>query len=135
MFDIGFWEILLIGVVALIVIGPERLPSAARTVGRWVAKVQRFVSGVKSDLHSELETGELRKLLGDQESQIRELKDLVHEARDGFEKGTKEASSLAQKSIAEAKTALETSEQGATAATTSEPNNSTESDISNERVS
>jgi len=54
MFDVGFLEILVIGIVSLIVIGPERLPAVARTVGTWVGKAQRFVRGVKSDFASEL---------------------------------------------------------------------------------
>ena len=74
MFDVGFQEIVLIGVIALLVIGPERLPSVARSVGLWVGKMQRFVAGVKSDIASELKTDELRTLLTSQEDQIRELK-------------------------------------------------------------
>jgi len=59
MFDVGFLEILVIGIVSLIVIGPERLPAVARTVGTWVGKAQRFVRGVKSDFASELQSGAL----------------------------------------------------------------------------
>ena len=50
MFDMGFQEIVLIGIIALIIIGPERLPGVARNVGLWVGKMQRFVAGVKSCL-------------------------------------------------------------------------------------
>lgn len=91
MFDVGFTEILVIGVVALVVIGPERLPDVARSVGRWVGKLQRFVRGVRSDLASEFETGELKKLLGDQREQIDELRNMVNSARKDFEKSTNEA--------------------------------------------
>jgi len=77
MFDIGFWELSLIGVIALLVIGPERLPAVARTVGLWVGKAQRFVSNVKDDVNRELETENLKKMLGNQESQIQELKGLM----------------------------------------------------------
>jgi len=77
MFDIGFWEISLIGVIALLVIGPERLPAVARTVGLWIGKMQRFVSNVKDDVNRELETENLKKMLGNQESQIQELKGLM----------------------------------------------------------
>ena len=85
MFDIGFTELLLIGVVALVVIGPERLPAVAKTAGQWLAKLQRFVRGVKTDLASELETGDLKKLLGDQREQINELKNMVTTAKKDFE--------------------------------------------------
>lgn len=112
MFDIGFWEILVIGVVALLVIGPEKLPDVARTVGRWVAKVQRFVAGVKADINSELESGELRKILGDQESQIRELKEMVNDAKRGFESEANDATSIAEKNLNALKNTVETPHQG-----------------------
>ncbi len=134
MFDIGFWEILLIGVVSLLVIGPDKLPEVARTVGRWVAKVQRFVAGVKADINSELESGELRKLLGDQENQIRELKDMVKDARRGFESSAKEAGTLAQQSLDEMKTSVESADQPP-ASPTNEIEKTMNSDTSNERVS
>lgn len=62
MFDIGFSELLLIGVVALIVIGPERLPKVARTVGAWLGRLNRYVSEVKGDIDREMRLEELRKL-------------------------------------------------------------------------
>jgi sec-independent protein translocase protein TatB len=84
-FDIGFTELMLIGIVALVVIGPERLPAVAKTAGQWLAKLQRFVRGVKTDLASELETGDLKKLLGDQREQINELKNMVTTVKKDFE--------------------------------------------------
>lgn len=62
MFDFSFFELAVIGGVALIVIGPERLPQVARTVGKWVGKVQRYVADVKNDLNREMEFEELRRL-------------------------------------------------------------------------
>ncbi|MFT5895475.1 MAG: sec-independent protein translocase protein TatB [bacterium] len=85
MFDIGFTELVLIGIVALVVIGPERLPAVAKTAGQWIAKIQRFVRGVKTDLASELESGDLKKLIGDQREQINELKNMVTTAKKDFE--------------------------------------------------
>jgi sec-independent protein translocase protein TatB len=61
MFDIGFTELLIIGVVALIVIGPERLPKVARTAGHLYGRMQRYVSSVKSDISHEIQLDELRK--------------------------------------------------------------------------
>lgn len=61
MFDIGFSELILIGVVALIVIGPERLPKVARTAGHLFGRFQRYVNSVKSDISREMELDELRK--------------------------------------------------------------------------
>ena len=111
MFDIGFTEILLIGVVALMVIGPEKLPDVARTVGRWVGKVQRFVAGVKSDIQSEIDAGELRKILGDQEKQISELKNMVTDAKRDFDKGTHDLSSTINQNMDEAKASLEAADK------------------------
>lgn len=62
MFDIGFTELLVIGVVALLVIGPERLPKVARTAGAWMGRLNRYVSEVKGDINRELRMEELRKL-------------------------------------------------------------------------
>jgi sec-independent protein translocase protein TatB len=62
MFDIGFSEIVVIGVVALVVIGPERLPKTARTVGLLFGRLQRYVNDVKADISREMELDELRRL-------------------------------------------------------------------------
>jgi sec-independent protein translocase protein TatB len=62
MFDIGFTELMVIGVVALIVIGPEKLPRMARTVGHLAGRLQRYVSDVKADINREIELDELRKM-------------------------------------------------------------------------
>ena len=62
MFDIGFSELVVIGLIALIVLGPKRLPEAARTVGRWTGKLRRFVSDVKQDLDREMHDAELTEL-------------------------------------------------------------------------
>jgi len=62
MFDIGFSELLVIGVVALVVIGPEKLPRMARTIGHLAGRLQRYVSDVKADINREIELDELRKM-------------------------------------------------------------------------
>src|SRR6476646_10820970 len=62
MFDIGFSELLVIGVVALIVIGPQKLPRVARTGGILMGRMQRYVSDVKADINREIELEELRKM-------------------------------------------------------------------------
>ena len=61
MFDIGFSELVLIGVVALVVIGPERLPKVARTAGHLYGRMQRYVSTVKADISREMEFDELKR--------------------------------------------------------------------------
>jgi sec-independent protein translocase protein TatB len=62
MFDLGFTEIMIIAVAALIVIGPERLPKVARTLGHLFGRMQRYVNDVKADISREMELDELRKL-------------------------------------------------------------------------
>lgn len=62
MFDVGLSELVLIGVVALVVIGPERLPRVARTAGILLGRLQRYVGDVKGDIQRELQLEELRKL-------------------------------------------------------------------------
>ena len=74
MFDIGFSELMVIALVALIVIGPERLPRVARTLGHLAGRLQRYVSDVKADINREVELDELRK-----------MKDSVQQAATGFE--------------------------------------------------
>lgn len=73
MFDVGFWEILLILVLALVVIGPERLPGAARKAGYFVGKARRYIEGVRSEVESELDVSEFKRMLHNQEVQINEL--------------------------------------------------------------
>lgn len=75
MFDFGLGELLLVGVVALIVLGPERLPQAARTAGRLVGKLQGFVNNVKQELNTQAELDELRKVKQEFETAASEFRD------------------------------------------------------------
>jgi len=77
MFDIGFSEMLVIAVVALIVIGPERLPKVARTLGHLFGRMQRYVNDVKSDISREMELEELRKLQATVEDAARAIETSV----------------------------------------------------------
>ncbi|MFB9885964.1 Sec-independent protein translocase protein TatB [Balneatrix alpica] len=61
MFDVGFTELLLVGLVALLVLGPERLPVAARTVGLWVGRIKRTVNNVQREINEELRVDEMRR--------------------------------------------------------------------------
>ena len=73
MFDVGFSELLIIALVALIVIGPERLPKVARTVGVLLGRLQRYVSDVKSDINREMQLDELKKMQDQVSSQAQEM--------------------------------------------------------------
>jgi sec-independent protein translocase protein TatB len=77
MFDIGFTELLVIAVVALIVIGPERLPKVARTAGHLFGRMQRYVNDVKADISREMELDELKKLRSSMEDTARSFEQSV----------------------------------------------------------
>jgi len=81
MFDIGFWEIALIGVIALIVIGPERLPGVARTVGAWVGKGKRLISSVQMDINREINKAEELKQLLEEQKKIVEKHEILEELK------------------------------------------------------
>lgn len=107
MFDIGFYELALIGVLALLVLGPKRLPEAARTAGRWVGKLRAFVSNVKQDIDREIEGGELTELkrlkeeLSQARTLIEESSNSIHQQVDqlagNVNQGAKELSSPSPK--------------------------------------
>jgi len=80
MFDFGFWEIAIIGVITLIVVGPERMPVLARKAGLFVGKLNRFLSKVKKDINEELKTEEIKEQLSmDDEKSI--ISDITNEAK------------------------------------------------------
>lgn len=88
MFDIGFWELTVIAVVALIVIGPERLPKVARTVGLWVGRMRGMVLSVKADIDRELRAEELKRVMEEQakSSGLHEILEETRETIDELEK-------------------------------------------------
>ena len=78
MFDIGFTELMVIGLVALVVIGPERLPRVARTLGHLAGRLQRYVSDVKADINREIELDELRKMRDSMQQAASEMESSVN---------------------------------------------------------
>ncbi|HEX8740724.1 MAG TPA: Sec-independent protein translocase protein TatB [Casimicrobiaceae bacterium] len=89
MFDIGFSEIVLIAVVALVVLGPERLPKAARTLGHLFGRLQRYVNEVKADISREMELDELRKLKGEMQGAAREFEQTMTSAANDVATGVR----------------------------------------------
>jgi sec-independent protein translocase protein TatB len=63
MFDVGFSELIMVGLVSLLVIGPERLPKVARVAGYWIGKIQQMIANVKVEISQELHAEEIRQLL------------------------------------------------------------------------
>ncbi|WP_455222221.1 Sec-independent protein translocase protein TatB [Kaarinaea lacus] len=86
MFDIGIMELGLIAVVALLVIGPERLPAVARTVGFWFGKVRRFVSSVQEDFNREVIKSEELKRLVEEQSKIKDVHEIIEQTIDNSRK-------------------------------------------------
>lgn len=80
MFDIGFTEMMIIAVVALVVLGPERLPKVAKQVGEWMGKLRRYVDDVKSDINRQMELDELRKLQAEVKGAAESIKSQVESA-------------------------------------------------------
>lgn len=93
MFDIGFFEIVVIAVVALIVIGPEKLPKTARTLGHLFGRLQRYVNDVKADISREMELEELRKLQQQVQSAAKDIEHSVSSAVHEVETGVKSVES------------------------------------------
>ena len=108
MFDIGFSELIVIGIVALLVIGPERLPKVARTVGLLLGRAQRYVSDVKSDINREMQLDELKKLQSQVVESAREMESSV---RQEFDAARSTLESPVQAAVAE----LEATAQSASA--------------------
>jgi sec-independent protein translocase protein TatB len=95
MFDIGISELGVIGVVALIVLGPEKLPRVARTVGNLMGRAQRYMAEVKSEVNRQIELEELRSVKSAVETSVRDIQDSVSknlgDVRDEFDTAWKEA--------------------------------------------
>ena len=102
MLDLGLSKMALIGAVALIVIGPEKLPRVARTVGTLLGKAQRYVADVKAEVNRSMELDELRKMKETVESAARDVESSVNTAASDFEKQWQEATSTAQAALPEA---------------------------------
>ena len=101
MFDIGFSELMVIGVVALVVIGPERLPKVARTLGVLFGRLQRYVTQVKSDISREMELAELGKVKNEFESAARSFQTDIEASAAETERELREAQASIEKTLEE----------------------------------
>lgn len=85
MFDVGFWELSLIMIVALLVIGPERLPGVARKAGLWVNRGRSFLRSIKSDIEHEIAADELKKIIKNQ-TESSGVHEIIEETTDNISK-------------------------------------------------
>lgn len=95
MIDIGLSKMALIGVVALIVVGPEKLPRVSRTIGTLLGKAQRYVSDVKAEVNRSMELDELRKMKDSVEGAARDVENSIHTSARDFERDMAEAADAA----------------------------------------
>ncbi|MET0089328.1 MAG: Sec-independent protein translocase protein TatB [Candidatus Thiodiazotropha sp.] len=96
MFDVGFWELGLIALVALIVIGPERLPKVARTVGMWLGRGRRFVANVKADIDREIKAEELKEILEKQKKMANPVHEILEETQQDLDRIKQDVSTSVQ---------------------------------------
>ena len=101
MFDVGFSEMLVIGIVALVVIGPERLPRVARTLGVLFGRMQRYVAQVKSDINREMEAADLGKMKSEFENAARSFKSDIEAQAAAAERDFSEAGEYVERQLKE----------------------------------
>jgi sec-independent protein translocase protein TatB len=105
MFDIGFSELLVIAVITLIVMGPERLPETVRTIGLWIGRLKQMITTARSELENEVGMGEIRRQLHNEKI----LRDLENNKAD-FENSMRESSAELNSAAAQVKDAVQSSE-------------------------
>jgi len=111
MFDIAFSELLVIGLVALVVIGPERLPKVARAAGQWIGKLNRYVSQVKQDIDRDIKLEELRKMQQDMKDAAQKYEilagEVVRRTQDDVHDTVEKIQSVAADATGKAESAVE----------------------------
>ncbi|HEX4780262.1 MAG TPA: Sec-independent protein translocase protein TatB [Usitatibacter sp.] len=99
MFDFGFSKLLVLAVIALVVIGPERLPRVARTLGHLYGRLQRYVNQVKSDIHREMEAADLGKVKTEFESAARSFQSSVESGMSDVDREVREAQASVERAL------------------------------------
>jgi len=99
MFDSGFLEMLVIGIIALLVVGPERLPGVAAKAGKMIGKVKAFVANTREDIEKEIRADEMQSMLAEQKAEISELRDLMQHSKDEVSSEISDATNMLGDSI------------------------------------
>jgi len=107
MFDSGFLELLVVGIIALLIVGPERLPEVAAKAGKFIGKMKAFVATTREDIEKEIRSDELQSMLNKQKDEISELRDMMQNTKSDVSDELSEASDLLDSNVSEAKTALD----------------------------
>jgi len=84
MFDIGFWELMIIGLVALLVVGPERLPKLAYTAGKWLGKGRAMIGSIKTEIDREMKADELKRIVEEQKKIMDPLESVITDTEDAM---------------------------------------------------
>ena len=106
MFDSGFLEMLVIGLIALMVVGPERLPGLASKVGKMVGKMKAFVATTREDIEKEIRAEEMQSMLSKQKDEINELRSMMEKSSKDITDEVDEASNMLGESINEAEASV-----------------------------
>ena len=106
MFDIGFSELLMIAIVALVVIGPERLPGVARNVGRFTGRLQRYVNDIKRDFNREIEFDEIRRLQQEMETTVQTMQESMRVVESTLQQEVARQQSTLQQEVARQQSTL-----------------------------
>ena len=77
MFDFGFWELALVLIISLIILGPERLPIFASQLGSWLKKIKDFANNVKTSIENESRMSDLKKIIDEQKEELSEIKNTI----------------------------------------------------------
>ena len=107
MFDSGFLELLIVGIIALLVVGPERLPEVAAKAGKFVGKMKAFVATTREDIEKEFRAEELQSMLNKQKDEISELRDMMQNTKSEVSEEFTEASDLLDSSVSDVETSLD----------------------------
>lgn len=108
MFDVGFSELIVIAIVALVVIGPERLPKVARTAGHLLGRLQRYVNTVKADINREMQLDELRKLQAEMQESARSIEHNVTTEIQSAEQAIQQTANLSAPAASDVSQQVET---------------------------
>ncbi len=90
MFDIGFLELMIVCLVALLVVGPERLPKLAYTAGKWLGKGRAMVGSIKAEIDREMKADELKRILDEQKKLVNPLEEVIEETEEALSQSPEE---------------------------------------------